>query len=124
MEPFGGTRLVPREVVALKKHGVENGVIWIYACVNDGNDSRAAYIKAIVRVGEADDLSGRLGRLTVRDLGGVITHQRGVVKARRDVVDGRPRHRQQLVGLDALNSPKGVDEIYSEVPRIGGKCGG
>jgi len=60
-----GAGLITGEIVAGQKDGLENRVIWIYPCVNDGNDSGAAYIKAIVGVREADYLGGRLGRIAV-----------------------------------------------------------
>ena len=54
----------------------------------------------------------------MRDEGAVIIHQLGVVKARRDVVDGCLRHGQQLVGLNALDSQEGINQIHREVQQV------
>ncbi len=80
IEPLGGAGLVPREVVSLQKDGVEDWMIRVYACVNDGDNSFAGYAKAVLCVGEADDLGSRLGRITVPNDRAVILDRRRIVQ--------------------------------------------
>src|SRR6266849_5184007 len=97
---------------------MKNGVIWIYPCVNNGNDSRARYIKTLLGIGEADDLGSRLGRVSVRDKGAVIIHQGGVGEPRWNAVERRQRHRQQGVGLNGLDPQERFHEIYREIQQV------
>src|SRR5260370_36188456 len=93
-------------------------MIGIHASINHCHNSRTADTKPILRVSEADDVSSRLGRVSMRDEGAVILHQGGVLKPRRNAVNLRLRHRQQLVGLNALDSQERFHEIYREVQQI------
>src|SRR5260370_9622583 len=97
---------------------MKNGVIWIYACVNNGDDSRAGYIKTVLGIGEADDLGSRLGRISVGEKGAVILHQRGVGEPRWNAVERRQRHRQQGVGLNGLDPQERFPEIYREILHV------
>src|SRR5260370_28084741 len=91
---------------------MENGVIWIYACINNGNDSRAGYIETLLGIREADDVSSRPGRVSMREEGAVIIHQGGVVKYRSKSVNLRLRHRHLVFGLNALYSQERFHVTY------------
>src|SRR5216684_7293389 len=80
IEPLGGAWLVSREIVTLQKNGIEDWVIRVYACVNDGDDSFAGYAKSVLSVREADDLGSRLGRVTVPNDRAVILDRRRIVQ--------------------------------------------
>src|SRR6266849_1541648 len=97
IEPLGGAWLVSREIVTLQKDGIENWVIRVYACVNDGDDSFAGYTKAVLAIREADDLGSRLGRITVPNDRAVILDRRRIVQAGWNAWKRGLRHREEAV---------------------------
>jgi hypothetical protein len=81
IQPFGGSGLVARKVVAGKQNGLENGVINVHTCVNDGNDASAGDTKTVLSILKADDLGPWLSGIAVPDDGAVIIYWSSVIKA-------------------------------------------
>jgi hypothetical protein len=81
IQPFGGSGLVARKVVAGKQNRLEDGVIDVHTGINDGDDAGAADSKTVLRVLKTDDLGGRLSGIAVPDDGAVIIYWSGVIKA-------------------------------------------
>jgi hypothetical protein len=81
IQPFGGSGLVARKVVAGKQNRLKDGVIDVHAGINDGDDAGAANSKTVLRVLKTDDLGGRLSGIAVPDDGAVIIYWSGVIKA-------------------------------------------
>src|ERR1700757_2854176 len=65
IQPFGGSGLVARKVVAGKQDGLEDGLIDVHTGINDGDDAGAANAKTVLRVLKTDDLGGRLSGVAV-----------------------------------------------------------
>ncbi len=58
------------------------------------------------------------------NLGAVVLHQRGVVKPRRNTFKLGLRHRQQYVGLNALDPQERFHQIYREIQQVNDDVGG
>src|ERR1700724_4341755 len=61
IQPFRSSWLLARKVITGQQHGNENWMIGVHAGIDDGNDSRAADPKTVVRVRQANDLNSGLG---------------------------------------------------------------
>src|SRR5260370_36944675 len=86
-------------------------MIDVHTGVDYGNDPRAADSEAVLRIGQANDLPGRLRRVTVRDRSAEIVYRRGIGQPVWRVIDGWQWNWQRLVGLNDLDSHQRLEEL-------------
>src|SRR5258706_84644 len=81
IQPFGGSGLVGRKVVAGKQNRLKDGVIDVHAGINDGDDAGAANSKTVLRVLKTDDLAGRLSGVAMPNDRAIVIHGGSIVEA-------------------------------------------
>src|SRR5258707_4808205 len=81
IQPFEGSGLVARKVVAGKQNRLEDGVIDVHTGINNGDDAGATDAETVLRVLKTDYLGGRLSGVGMPNNRSVVIHWGSIVEA-------------------------------------------